>query len=211
MIRGADISSDHYLLKTAARLRLKKFNNTTNTRTRYNVNALKTKEVGRVFHFSLSNRFQPLQDQLENDDTNIETEWQHIKEMLRDTCEEVLGRRNAHHKEWISVDTMEKLDVRKEKKAALNTSRTRAAKAKAQEDYTTKDKEVNKSISKDKWDHIDNLVKLAEEAAGQGNLREMYMVTMKLSNKFRQTDKPVKDKNRNSHNRGTTKEMGRTL
>lgn len=52
-----------------------------NTRTRYNVNALKTKEVGTVFHLSLSNRFQPLQDKLENDDTNIETEWEHIKKM----------------------------------------------------------------------------------------------------------------------------------
>lgn len=50
-----------------------------NRRTRYNVNALKTKEVGTVLHLSLSNRFQPLQDYLENDDTNIETEWEHIK------------------------------------------------------------------------------------------------------------------------------------
>lgn len=81
--------------------------------------------------------------------------------------------------------------------AALKASRTRAAKANVQEDYTAKDKEVNKSIRKDKRDHIDNLVKQAKEAAGQGNLRELYMVTMKLSNKFQQTYKPVKDKNRN--------------
>lgn len=85
----------------------------------------------------------------------------------------------------------------KEKKAALKASRTRAAKANVQEDYTAKDKEVNKSTRKDKRDHIDNLVKQAKEAAGQGNLRELYMVTMKLSNKFQQTYKPVKDKNRN--------------
>lgn len=85
----------------------------------------------------------------------------------------------------------------KEKKAALKASRTRAAKANVQEDYTAKDKEVNKSIRKDKRDHIDNLVKQAKEAAGQGNLRELYMVIMKLSNKFQQTYKPVKDKNRN--------------
>uniref|UniRef100_A0A8W8KZ05 Uncharacterized protein n=1 Tax=Magallana gigas TaxID=29159 RepID=A0A8W8KZ05_MAGGI len=84
-----------------------------------------------------------------------------------------------------------------EKKAALKASRTRAAKANVQEDYTAKDKEVNKSIRKDKRDHIDNLVKQAKEAAGQGNLRELYMVTMKLSNKFQQTYKPVKDKHRN--------------
>ncbi|XP_062604829.1 craniofacial development protein 2-like [Saccostrea cucullata] len=77
VMSGADISSDHHLLMTALRLRLKKFNNATNRRTRYNVSALKTKEVKTVFHLSLSNRFQLLQDQLENNDTNIETpQWQ---------------------------------------------------------------------------------------------------------------------------------------
>ena len=76
----------------------------------------------------------------------------------------------------------------------LNTSRTRSAKTKAQEDYTATDKEVKKSIRKDKRDYIDNLAKQAEEAAGQGNLKELYMITKKLA-KFQQTDKPVKDKN----------------
>lgn len=139
----SNISSDHYLLITAARLRLKKYNNTTNTRSRYNVNALKTGSEEIIPP-------QPGQkDQLENDDANIEIEWRHIKKIWRETCEEVLGKRNAHHKEWISVDTMRKLDVRKAKKAAKNKSRRRAAK-KAQEDYTATDKEVKKSIRKDK-------------------------------------------------------------
>ena len=81
VMRGADISSDHHLLMTALRLRLKKFNNITNRRTSYNVSVLKTKEVKTAFQLSLSNRFQLLQDQLENKGTNIETQWQHIKEM----------------------------------------------------------------------------------------------------------------------------------
>lgn len=89
------------------------------------------------------NTLQPLQDQQENADTNMATQWQHISEMWRGTCEEVLGRRKTQHKEWISADTLKKLhvDVRKEKKEALNNSRTRAAKAKALEDYTAIDKE----------------------------------------------------------------------
>lgn len=41
VMRLADISSDHHLLKTAVRLHLKKFNNTANRRTRYNVSVLK--------------------------------------------------------------------------------------------------------------------------------------------------------------------------
>lgn len=83
------------------------------------------------------------------------------------------------------------------KESSTESKPDKTAKANVQEDYTAKDKKVNKSIRKDKRDHIDNLVKQAKEAAGQGNLRELYMVTMKLSNKFQQTYKPVKDKNRN--------------
>jgi hypothetical protein len=159
VMRGADVPLDHYLLMTIVRLRLKKFINKTTTRARYNVNLLKTKEVRTAFHLSLSNRFQPLQDHLGDRETSIETQRQHIKELWRGTCEEVLGRRRTQHKEWISPDTMKKLNVRKEKKMALITSRTRAAKTKVQEEYTATHKEVKQSIRKDKRDHIDNLAK----------------------------------------------------
>nr|KAG5687474.1 hypothetical protein BaRGS_030479 [Batillaria attramentaria] len=67
-----------------------------------------------------------------------------------------------------------KLEVRKEKKTALNTSRTRRAKAKAQEEYTAADREVKRSTWKDKRDYIDNLASQAEEAARQGNLKDLY-------------------------------------
>ena len=77
----------------------------------------------------------------------------------------------------------------------LNNSRTRAAKSKAQEEYTAVDREVKRSIKKDKRDYIDDLARQAETAAGQGNLRDLYLVTKKLTGKFQQTDKPVKDKN----------------
>nr|KAG5700724.1 hypothetical protein BaRGS_029089 [Batillaria attramentaria] len=99
---------------------------------------------------------------------------------------------------WRDVRVMrgaDKLEVRKEKKAALNTSRTRRAKAKAQEEYTAADREVKRSTRKDKRDYIDNLASQAEEAARQGNLKDLYQVTKKLTGKFQQTDKPVKDKN----------------
>jgi flagellum-specific peptidoglycan hydrolase FlgJ len=75
------------------------------------------------------------------------------------------------------------LETRKEKKAVLNMSRTRAAKAKAQEEYTAADTEVKKSTKKDKRDFIENLTSEAEEAARQGNIKELYniMVTKKLA------------------------------
>nr|KAG5701699.1 hypothetical protein BaRGS_004301 [Batillaria attramentaria] len=68
----------------------------------------------------------------------------------------------------------------------------RLRQAKAQEAYTAADREVKRSTRKDKRDYIDNLANQAEEAAGQGNLKDLYQVTKKLAGKFQQTDKPTK-------------------
>ena len=92
-----------------------------------------------------------------------------------------------------------------QKEKLLNNSRTRAAKARAQEEYTAVDREIKRSIKKDKRDYINDLVRQAETGAGQGNLRDLYLVTKKLTGKFQQTDKPVMDKNGNPLT--TTKEQ----
>nr|KAG5687536.1 hypothetical protein BaRGS_013638 [Batillaria attramentaria] len=205
VMRGADVSSDHHLLATTLRLRLKRHTNANSTRTRYNVGLLRNTDTQAAFRISLSNRFQPLQDLIEDSEMDIETQWEHSKKLWHDTCEEVLGKRKTQHKEWISADTIQKLEVRKEKKTALNTSRTRRAKAKAQEEYTAANREVKRSTRKDKRDYIDNLASQAEEAARQGNLKDLYQVTKKLAGKFQQTDKPVKDKN--GHPLTTTEEQ----
>nr|KAG5714565.1 hypothetical protein BaRGS_007011 [Batillaria attramentaria] len=205
VMRGADVSSDHHLLATTLRLRLKRHTNANSTRTRYNVGLLRNTDTQAAFRISLSNRFRPLQDLIEDSEMDIETHWEHSKKLWHDTCEEVLGKRKTQHKEWISADTIQKLEVRKEKKTALNTSRTRRAKAKAQEEYTAADREVKRSTRKDKRDYIDNLASQAEEAARQGNLKDLYQVTKKLAGKFQQTDKPVKDKN--GHPLTTTEEQ----
>ncbi|VDO98586.1 unnamed protein product [Schistosoma margrebowiei] len=42
------------------------------------------------------------------------------------SCHEVLGHKKHHHKEWITVDTLDKIQERKNKKSAINTSQTRA-------------------------------------------------------------------------------------
>ena len=146
MMRGADVSSDHHLLMTTVRLRLKRSTNANSTRTKYNVGLLKNKDTQTAFQISLSNRFQPVQELIEDDETDIETQWEHCKKLWQDTCEEVLGKKKAQHKEWISVDTIHKLETRRERKAVLNNSRTRAAKARAQEEYTAVDREVKGSI-----------------------------------------------------------------
>jgi hypothetical protein len=106
------------------------------------------------------------------------------------TSKEVLKKR-IQHKEF--PDTIKIGEKTKEKKATLNMSRTRAAKVKAQEECTTVDREIEKSIKKDKKDYIVELASQAENDAGQGNLKVLYLTTNRLAGKFQQTNKPVKD------------------
>ncbi|VDP65068.1 unnamed protein product [Schistosoma curassoni] len=47
-----------------------------------------------------------------------------------------MGHKKHHHKRWITVDTLDKIQERRDKKAAINTSRTRAEEVKAHAEYT---------------------------------------------------------------------------
>ena len=192
VMRGADVSSDHHPLPTALRFRLKRVTNIKNTRTKYHVGLLRNKDTQAAFNISLSNRYQLLQD-LIDPETDIKTHWEHSKKIWHDTCEECLGRKKTQHKDWISADTIRKLEARKAKNTALNTIRTRAARTRAQAEYAAADREVKK----DKRDYIDDLASQAETAAWQGNRKDLYLMAKKLLGKFQQTDKPVRDENRN--------------
>ena len=141
---GADVSSDHHLLITTVRLLLKRFTNANSTRTKCNGGLLRNNDTQAAFQISLFNRFQPLQELIEGNETDIETQWEHCKKLWHDRCEEVLGKKKTRHKEWISADTIHELETSRESKTVLNNSRTRA--------YTAVDREVKRSIKKDKRD-----------------------------------------------------------
>ena len=111
-------------------------------------------------------------------------------------CEEVLGPKKCHHKDWISAETLSKIRVREEKKAAVHSSRTRAEKFKAQREYTISNKNTKKSIPSraDKKNYTDGLAEVAKLAGRAGNLKGLYDTTKKLAGKFRTPESPGKDK-----------------
>ncbi|VDP55788.1 unnamed protein product [Schistosoma margrebowiei] len=94
----------------------------------------------------------------------MESNWKGIKQAITSTCHEVLRQRKHHHKECITVDTLDKIQERRNKKAPINSSRTRAEKTKAQAEYTEVNKQVKRSIRTDKRKFVDNLATTAEKA-----------------------------------------------
>ncbi|VDP70944.1 unnamed protein product [Schistosoma curassoni] len=98
------------------------------------------------------------------------------------------------HKEWITVDTLDKIQERRNKKAAINTSRTTVEKTKAQAEYTEVNKQVKRSIKTDKRKYVEDLATTAENAAREGNMRQLYDMTKKLYGNNRKPERPVKSK-----------------
>ncbi|KAM9385848.1 uncharacterized protein KZ484_007427 [Pholidichthys leucotaenia] len=164
---------------------------------KYNISMLKDTKTREEFRLSLTNKYQVLQELLEEEVTT-ENQWQKVTEILVSTCQEVVGPKRYQQKEWMSADTLRKIQERKQKKAAVNNSRTRAAKAKTQEDFTEANREVKRSARADKCKYIDSLAEEAEEAAASNNMKQLYDTTKQLSGKYSMPERPVKDKEGNT-------------
>ena len=191
--RGADVASDHHLVVGRLKLKLKRnWTGETCQRQKFNTRMLKDAEKLEEYKLTLSNRFQVLEEVLEEE--TIDERWGKVKDTITSTCKEILGHYKHTHKEWITPETLEKVADRKRRKAVLNNSRTRAEKARNQEAYSTANRSVKNSIKADKRNFIEALAAEAEEAARQGNMRDLYNTTKKLSGKFSKPERPVKDK-----------------
>ncbi|VDO72166.1 unnamed protein product [Schistosoma margrebowiei] len=81
--------------------------------------------------------------------------WKGIEEALTSSCQGVLGRKNHHYKEQISIETLHRIKERKNKKTAINNSRTRAEKVQAQTEYIEANKQVKESIEANKQKHVE--------------------------------------------------------
>ncbi|VDO49253.1 unnamed protein product [Schistosoma margrebowiei] len=193
--RGADIASDHHLVVVNLELKLKK--NWTIGRAAlqmFNTAFLRDTDKFNEFKIALNKRFHVLQYIPKEEETSVEDNWIAIKEALTSTCQEIPSLKNHHHKEWISTETLEKIKERKNKKAAINNSRTRAEKVQAQAEYIEANKQVKRSIRADKKKYVEELATTAEKSAVEGNMKRLYDTTKKLAGKHSEPERPVKDK-----------------
>ncbi|VDP65800.1 unnamed protein product, partial [Schistosoma mattheei] len=119
----------------------------------------------------------PRYDQLKEEETTMEDNWKGIKEALISTCQEVLGLKKHHHKEWISIKTLDRIKERKNKKTAINNSRTQA-------EYIGENKQVKKSIRADKKKYVEELATTVKKAARDGNMKQLFDTAKKQAGKY---------------------------
>ncbi|VDP52255.1 unnamed protein product [Schistosoma margrebowiei] len=192
--RGADIASDHHLVVANLKMKLKK--NWTSGQTalqRFNTAFLRDTDKLNEFKIALNNRFQALQDLLKEEETTMEDNLKGNKEAVTLTCQEVLHLKKHHRKEWISTETLDKIKERKNKKTSISNSRTRTEKVQAQAEYIEANKQVKSSIRADKKKYVE-LATTAEKAAREGNMKQLYDTTKKLSGKHSKPERPSKTK-----------------
>ena len=159
---------------------------------------LKDPRTAEEYKVALANIFKVLQELYDEEErVDINSQWSHIKDAVNTTCEEIIGRRKPQQKDWISVETKRKIQTRREKKEAVNSSRTRAAKVIAQKEHTAANREVKKSVITDKRNFVKGLAQEAEKAAASRNMKQLYDTTRKLAGKFKKSERPIRDKNGN--------------
>ena len=194
-LRGADAATDHELLLGKIQLKLKRMPSKKSARIKFNTKKLSNSNNLEEFKLELRNRFDTLQTMQESENENINETWQTFKEVYLETSKTVLGPMKQENKPWISDDSLALVEARREIKEKLLAEPNDIQ---LKEEYRQKNKVIKKSIKKDKRQYIEDLATEAEEAARTNNIRELYQITSKLSEKKgRSANMPIRDKDNN--------------
>ncbi|XP_071145287.1 craniofacial development protein 2-like [Mytilus edulis] len=110
--RGADAATDHHLIVANVKLKLKKHQNIESTGKRFNISMLENKAKKSEFQIELKNRFSIFQNAAE-EIISIEDHWQEIKNAFTTACETSVSLKNRKHQEWITPETLVKVEKRK--------------------------------------------------------------------------------------------------
>ncbi|XP_058456753.1 craniofacial development protein 2-like [Malaya genurostris] len=171
--RSADIASDHHLLIGEIRLRIARvMRQEERLGRRFNTRRLEDPAVKRSFVEELKTRAAGIPE-----GGSVEEQFMAFKNAFTETCQNNLGELRARRKEWITDDTWQKIEERRDAKAAIDRARTREAKRQARQKYSALSKEVKRSCRRDKRAWVDSLADEGEKAATTGDIRLLHDIS----------------------------------
>lgn len=189
--RGADVGSDHHLIVCSVRIKLasrrpaKSFG-----RKKFDLHKLQRPEILDKLKKDLNER--QILEAIEG--TNIDTRWSRTTDIILQKSEEIIGLQQHSRKPWISDHTWDVIKERKRAKARLCASNTATLRQDLTHSYNNWNKAVKNSARADKRRWYESMASAAEEAARNNNLKELYQLTKRLSNKGRVTTAHLRDK-----------------
>ncbi|XP_018022732.1 craniofacial development protein 2-like [Hyalella azteca] len=175
--RGADINSDHYLVRTRITLSRSTHRNNNQVKPRLDVDRLRNDEMKKKYCMAVINKL----DTTRNESDNIEEIWEQQKNAYTKAAEEVLGYKKRVNKPWISNDTWRLIDERRTAKIRVESTRSERIKNRMREEYREKDREVKRSVREDKRMWMSEKAAKAQNAAENGRQKELYSIVKRLT------------------------------
>ena len=183
VLRGADVGSGHHLLMAKVRLKIVKVRKGGSGQARFKVSKL-----------ALHNRFEGLQQLMEEEELSVDDEWRLIEQSYVETCEQVLGRVKANREEWIGKETWEIIEQRKVAKQHHKHGQKEKAEERCKQKVSQElNREVKRRGRRDRRVYVESETERPEEAGKRVDARTFYEITRKLSGRFQNTCKPVRN------------------
>ena len=157
--RGADVSSNYYLVRTKMRMKLSKNENGNKIRPKVDLQRLEREDIQRRYNVEVKNRLEVLQDKEDLDDYAEEMEKAYVQ-----TAETILGFANRKSKPWLGDNTWQKVPARKAVKQRIESAKSARVKGRLRKEYRTKDSEVKYSTHEDRKKRMGDLAEEAEIA-----------------------------------------------
>jgi hypothetical protein len=189
--RGADVNSDHYLVRTRIRLRLSTHRNKNKVKPRLDVERLKDEETKKKYCEAVRSKLE--ENRRESED--IGELWEQQRNAYVKSAEEVLGYRKGKNKPWISENTWKLINERKVIKTRIDSTRSERIQNRLKAEYKEKDKEVKRSVREDKRRWMSEKAERAQNAAENGRQKELYSIVKQLTGQTTRQAAAVKSKN----------------
>ena len=201
--RGADVGSDHYLVETRLKLKLKRSPMEKEGRTRFGMQKLADEEIRNKYNIEVRNRFQVLEGLVEEEEENADQTNNRMENVYVATAKEVLATAKRGSKPWLCGRTWKKLEERRQVKMKLESTRSERVKQRIREQNKGKDREVKRSAREDKRRWMSEMAGDAERAAENGRTGELHRKVKTLTGEKRRVSTAVNDKNGRPTNEGS--------
>ena len=196
--RGGDIGSDHQLVVSRLKFKLKSQKKVQPGRVRYDVDLLrKDGNEKEEYMLECRNRFSVLET-LEEEQIDVNEMWSGGKEVMVEAARQTIGRRHrATRKKWMSDETWCMVEKRREAKMKSELSNGVDREVKRAE-YWSLHSEVKRLCRRDKRRHVNDKVteteKLINKKDGQSQ-RIAYKAIAELTGRAsKRTEIPVRDR-----------------
>lgn len=161
---GADIGSDHDLVMTTIKLKLKAERRPKNPRIRFDLEKLKDPEVAEIFQAQVGGKFAALNLL----DSDVDTLASDFRDVLMTAADEVLGKQRKKIKPWVTQEVLDLCDKRRQLRAQKHTN------DEARVQYQQAHRDVRKKMKEVKEEWIEEQCKTIDRDMESGNSKQAY-------------------------------------